>query len=245
MKIIDAVWEKRNLGVSTLEVTIEENDMIDDVVSKLSEIESEYVVVKCPIAKFEYNYELSKMGFTFVETIINVTHNLKNIELDMIQKRINDSVSYEQMNADDIEQLNRELDYGLFYTDRIYLDTFFQKKQAANRYKLWMQDEVKRGSKLYKLIYKNQSIGFFIFKELGDGVAYPFLAGIYKDFQKYSFGSMFIYKPMEEAIKRNCKMISTYVSSNNFNAVNAHVKIGFNVKNMQYVFVKHNIQKQK
>ena len=240
MKIIDATWEKRNLGVKTTEVVINDTDSISDVILELNKIDSEYIVVKCPTTNLNFYFDLSKMGFTFVETLINVTHNLKNIKLDPIQKRINDSVSYQEMNEEDIEQLNKELDNGLFYTDRVYLDPYFDKKQASNRYKLWIQDETRKGSQLYKLVYKNQSIGFFIFKDLGEGVAYPFLAGIYKDFQKYSFGSMFIYKPIEEAVKRNCKIISTYVSSNNFNAVNSHVNMGFSVKGMQYIFVKHN-----
>lgn len=245
MKIIDAFWEKRNLGVSTTEVTIEKDDSIEEIVSNLKKIDSEYVVVKCHTADVDLNFELAKLGFTFVETLINVTHNLKNVQLDMIQQRIADSVSYQEMDAVDLEQLFSELNKGLFYTDRVYLDSHFPKESAANRYKLWLQDELNRGSQIYKLTYKDKSIGFFIFKDLGDGVAYPFLAGIYPEFQKFSFGSMFIYKPIEEAVKRKFKMISTYVSSNNFNAVNSHVKMGFNIRNMQYVFVKHNQKMQK
>ena len=55
MKIIDAYWEKRNLGVSTKEVLVEEQDSAIDIKKALSAIEhdAEYLVFKVPIARFD------------------------------------------------------------------------------------------------------------------------------------------------------------------------------------------------
>ena len=38
MKIIDAIWEKRNLGVSSYEVVIEAEDSASDIEKKLEEV---------------------------------------------------------------------------------------------------------------------------------------------------------------------------------------------------------------
>ena len=68
---------------------------------------------------------------------------------------------------------------------------------------------------------------------------YSFLVGIYKDFQHLPFGMVYVYKPIIEAKKRNGKMISTYISTNNPNAMRMHVDAGFTIKEVTYVYIKH------
>ena len=240
MRVIDAFWEKRNLGVETVEINIDINDKIEDIKKAIEEVKAEYVVVKVPAGYIDAMFLLNDMGYKNMETIIHATHNLKNIELEGIQKRINDSVSYEPMNDDDIEELFQEIKKGLFTTDRIYLDPYFTKEQASNRYIGWIKDELSRGTEAFKLIYKDKSIGFFMFKETEKDVYYPFLAGVYEDYRSTGLGFTFNYKPICEAIKRNGKMISTFISSNNNNTVRMHSIFGFQFNKMDYVYIKHN-----
>jgi len=61
MKITDAYWEKRNLGITCTEIIIENGDQL----SHLEEINDvlecvEYVVVKVPVARFEMNNYLTQ-----------------------------------------------------------------------------------------------------------------------------------------------------------------------------------------
>lgn len=239
MNIINAVWEKRNLGVTTQEVIIEKTDDINEICAALDDLSAEYRVVKVCAGNISVMWELEKKGYNYIETTINVTNDLKNLELDGFLKRIDDGISYEVMTCGDIEEMNREIEKGLFNTDRIALDPFFSDEQAAHRYICWIQDEMSRGAELYKYVYKGDNVGFFTFKHIGNDVYYPFLAGIYKKYQKSPLGMVYLYKPLVEAKKRNGKGVSTYISTNNANALRMHVQFGFTFKEMINVYVKH------
>ena len=239
MKVINAVWEKRNLGVNCHEINIEPNDTANIIKKELPLNESEYTVVKVPSGKFDIMFLLKELGYTYVESSINLVHDLKEIRLNPLQQRVMDSISYSQMNNKDIDELFNEIKKGIFTTDRIYIDPYFSHDQAANRYINWISDEIKKGCDIFKLIYKNNSIGFFTFKDIGHNVCYPFLAGMYKDYLKSGLGMSTIEKTLKEAINRNYKKMSTYVSINNIKIVNVHLSLGFRVNNVYNVFINH------
>lgn len=239
MKVIDAFWEKRNLEVDTIEVSIEVNDSKEEVREALSQIKAEYIVIKVPSTRADLMFLLNSMGYTFIEGSIHLTHNLKRMELLGIQKRLVDQVSYEEMNGEDIQQLYSEIRKGIFTTDRIYLDQHFTKEQAYNRYINWINDEIVKGTEVYKLQYKGEAFGFFTFKDIGNDVFYPFLAGVYMDYRNTGLGIAFNYKPLCEAVNRKGKLISTYISTNNINAIRMHSIMGYQFDEVSYVCIKH------
>ena len=149
-------------------------------------------------------------------------------------------MEYREMESKDLTGLYTEIHNGLFGTDRIILDPYFTKEQAAQRYCNWIADELERGSQAYKITYKTDTIGFFTFKQIDEGVFYPFLAGLYKKFESLGMGFTTLRKPIDESIARGGKMISTYASTNNLPVVRSHTQQGFLLNNLQYVFVKHN-----
>jgi len=239
MKIIDAFWEQRNLGISCTEVTADEGDTVIGIVEALASLTAAYQVIKLPVARYDLMKEVEKAGFSFIEGSMNVVHHLKNIELTGIQKRLNNAISYEEMDQEDISRLYAELQKGVFITDRIYLDTFFSKEQAAQRYAYWLEDEVSRGAQLYKVIYNTQTIGFFIFKETCSGGCYPFLSGLYESAKTPGAGKVLLHKIIEEATGRCLKFISSYISTNNLPVVKVHISEGFTISNISYVYIKH------
>ena len=241
MKIIDAYWEKRNLGVDCKEIVIEDTDKVEVLSEIKSILESvAYLVVKVPTQRFDIYKELTSFGFAYIESSINFRIKVKEAVLLPLQHRLNQVVSYAEMDSNDRKQLFAELDKGLFDTDRIALDTNFSGKQAATRYKNWITDDLSRGTQLYKITYKDDVIGFFTFKEIGAGIYYPFLAGLYEKYNTSGLGFSIIRKPTEEAIKRGGNVISTYVSSNNMSVVRTHLQQGFIIQDIKNVFVKHN-----
>ena len=241
MNIVDAVWEKRNLGVGTQEISLDESDDISEVKRELENLSADYQIVKVPAGSVKMMWMLEETGFRFIETSIHVVHDLKNLELSGMLDRIDKGITYEPMTEDDIQQMFEEIREGLFYTDRIALDDHFSVSQAANRYVGWIKDELERGTEIFKYLFKSENVGFFTFKDLGDDIYYPFLAGIYKKYQKSPLGLVYLYKPLLEARKRGGKCISTYISTNNSNAVRMHVKFGFTFKEMTYVYVRHKL----
>jgi hypothetical protein len=239
MKIIDAVWEERNLGVTCEEVDIETTDTIEDVKNQLSKLTAQYIVINVPAGRSDVMFCLSEQGYAFIEGKIHITKVVKDLELSGIQRRLADSVGYALMAEGDMQVLQDEIRNDMYDTDRIYLDPYFRKEQAADRYVGWIADEVAQGTDVYKLTYKDQPIGFFTMKDLGAGRYYPFLAGMYDSHRKSGLGFNIAYKPMCEIAKRGGKSISTYISTNNNQAVRIHVSLGFSFDQTLYVYVKH------
>ena len=241
MKIIDAFWEKKNLGVSCKEVIIEETDTTESL-SELKQLQNstEYLVIKVPSKHFDIYTALSDLGFVFIETSINFKLQLIQANLTPLQHRINVSVSYAEMETGDLEKLFSEINSGMFSTDRIIIDPYFTPEIAANRYINWISDELKRETQVYKIIYKDDAIGFFTFKTIADGIYYPFLVGLYQKYAVSGLGFTILRKPIDEAIRRKGKMISTYVSTNNLPIIRTHIQHGFNINEIYYVFIKHN-----
>ena len=239
LKIVDAFWEKRNLGVCCHEIEIELGDEADFLKKELPLNEAAYTVVKVPSNKFDVMFLLQELGYTYIESSINLVHDLKEIRLNPLQQRIMDSVSYSTMTDKDIDHVFREIRKGIFTTDRIYIDPYFSHEQAANRYVNWIGDELERGCKIFKLTYKNDSVGFFTFKDIGNGVCYPFLAGMYEKYLNSGLGICTIEKPLKHAIKMNYKKYSTFISSNNTSTFSAHVALNFSFRKIYHVYIKH------
>lgn len=240
MKIIEATWELKNLGVNSVEIIVENDDSHFQILEVMSSsINFDYTVVKVPVSRFDIHKILSGYGFVFMEGSINFQLKIKDAYLNPIQQRLNHTIGYTQMGENDIIRLFDEISKGLFKSDRIILDDKFTSEQSANRYINWIKSELKLNSQVYKIEYKNQSIGFFILKELNESTFYPFLAGMYSDFLNSGLGFSVLRKPIEEVIKRNGNMISTYASTNNPSIIRTHIQQGFVIGETQYVFIKH------
>jgi hypothetical protein len=238
--VIDAHWEKRNLGVSCVEVVVDAADSVDEIRARLAETNAQYTVVKVPAPRVDAMFAVSELGFAFIEGAINVSWKVGTpIALPKIQQRIADSTSHALMNDADRDVLWAELRKGMHDTDRVALDPHFGKDRAAERYIGWIQDEIARGTDVYKMTYKDQAIGYFTMKHVGDGVYYPFLAGMYESHRTSGMGFLVAYRPMIEVMARSGRVISTYISTNNEPAIRMHVNLSFNFGQVTYVYVKH------
>jgi|SRR5690554_374242 len=239
MKIINAFWEKRNLGVSTVEMVIDSKDPLETVLKEIESIKAEYIVIKVPVSRFDINKMLIDKNFNYIEGSCNFVLNLSEAKLSPFQERLNKTIYYSPMNSDETVILFEEIRKGLFKTDRIYLDDFFTKEKASERYVKWIEDELSRTTEIFKITLKEETIGFFSFKQTDEITYYPFLAGLYEKYAQSGLGFVTLRKPIEEAIKRGGKKISTYASTNNLPVIKAHIQQGFNINEILYVFVKH------
>lgn len=239
MKTVDAVWERRNLGVTCTEITLESKDAEADIRNALDGIAARYLVVRVPAGRFDLTLCLSKMGFTFIEALIHVTRRIDSLELSGVQKRLAEAVSYAPMQENDFHILWSEIRKGMYDSDRISLDPYFAKGRAGERYIGWIQDEIARGADVYKLVFNNQSIGFFTMKDLGGGVFWPFLAGMYESHRSSGLGFNIVYKSLCEVAARGGKLVSTYISTNNDAAIRLHVNMAYRFEEVTYVFIKH------
>lgn len=237
----NAVWEKRNLGISCYEINVEKNDLVTDLEKAIQDYKADYVVVKVPTGMVTHLYCLQKKGFLFVETIALCYYNLaKKLCLNNIQKRIISEMGYEKMDENDLDELYEEIQKGMFDTDRISLDPYFSQEQANQRYIGWIKNEIERKSDIYKIINsRNQSIGFFAYKDINENVAFPFLGGLYKSSNILGLGFSIHYYALEEGRQRGRKKSMASFSSNNKISSALHMSLGYMLEEQYYVFVKH------
>ena len=239
MKIINAVWEKRNLGVDCNEIEIEFGDTVEIIKKKSADFETEYTVIKVPIGMVEISNYLQSSGYTFIELMTSCYNKGIIPQLSPLQKRIIESVKCIKMNEEDKKKLFEEVNSGMFIYDRVSLDSKFTEHQANSRYLGWISDDLNLGSKLFKLEYKNQAIGFFSLKHKGKASYVTNLGGLYPSFKKSGFGIVILYHTIKEAIQEGAKKIFTAFSSNNRGAASIHFSLGLVLHKQYYVFVKH------
>ena len=237
MKIVDAFWEKRNLGISTTEFTIEDNDTVDGVKKILDNCTSGYQVLRLPNHLSHFLFKVQNLGFLFVEDMFSLKNDLQPIVMDRIVERLYKEISFDYMNDDDIRQLLNEVKGGMFNSDRIFVDPVFDVTCSSIRYYNWLNDEIERGSLFFKNVYKGKSIGFNALKDKGNGVYDAYLVGVYPEYQKTGLGSAIFVADIVKSLGGKC--VITNVSSNNTKQIRNLTQKGFYIISSCHVFIKH------
>lgn len=241
MKIIDAVWEQRNLGVTCYEVRLENNDNLKDVIVSYKELqEKQYMVVKVPSSRFDLSHYIQKQGYEFIEAAITLKHDLKQITIPDRLMRVCEKCTWERMNESDLQTLSNEVKKKIFKTDRIYIDPRFTEEQAARRYDLWIKDLVKKGDVPYKVIYDKNVVGFFLNKEIEPDIYDGLLAATYSAYEGTGMGYCVQYAGIQSAADKGAKGYMGHISGNNPAVLRVLLSLGFSIKGIEYIYIKHN-----
>lgn len=243
MKIIDAIWEQRNIGVKTFEIEVAPTDTLDDF--KLSENQlisggAEYLVVKLPVNMPKFIFSLPKLGYTLVETSFSISLQRDKYVVPPFITRLDRGVDVNQVVENNkIEFLLSNIRDSLFDTDRISIDPSFTREQSANRYFCWTRDMITSGCKSFNVSIKDRDVGFFINKQLDKSTVYPVLAGLYPDYKGKGLGALLIKKCIDTAFNLGYDKISSVVVSNNFDILKIDLTFGFTIDNLYNVYIKH------
>lgn len=240
MKVKDAVWEKRNLGVTSVEVELEQTDSVDGIKSELSNLEKQYqyLAVKIPSQCTDFTWLMSELHYSFVEDMMFFEHDLHEIKRTPLQQRLYDAVTISEMDDSDFKLLFEEIDKGSFSFDRISNDPVFGKELGAKRFHNWLNDEIERGAIFLKGTMKGEMTGFFTIREVEPGVYTSALGGTFMKWRKGGLGTN-VQTPAEVK-KRGGKKLILGVSTNNMIQIRALIQNGFFPKAVNHVFVKHN-----
>ena len=246
MNVIDAFWEERNLGVTCYEIQMERSDTAESAADTLDRLEQrQYMVVKIPSSRYDLVPLIQSRGYAFIETAIALETNYRRMGyrppvIPQRLQKICGRCSWGPMNEADLAQLSKEIKKNIFKTDRIYIDPAFTKEQAAHRYDLWVKDLVKQGHIPYKVELDQKIIGFFVDKPVAHKVYQGILGGIYTEYEYMGLGYVCDYAGFMSALERGMERCVTSVSGNNPAILRLHTMFGAEVKELTYVFVKHN-----
>lgn len=244
MRIVDAFWDTKNLGLDTLEISVKHTDTAAEV-ERLGELlearrQGCYTVVKVPSTRPDILVPLSGLGLRFAESTFDLRLKIggDDFRVPRLFERMDKKISYGPITTPEQEQrLELEIMQGIFSTDRISLDPRFGKTVAARRYLNWLHAEKANGAGLYELRHGEVPFGFFALKALGDAKFDNFLAGLYTSHLHAGIGFAMIGKAIEAIWESGGTWYNTHVSSNNFSVFRLYQHYGFAVHSISYVWV--------
>lgn len=239
MKITPAPWEKRNLGVTCVEVTIETADEISAVDHAVAQIDAQYQVVKIPCGRPDLLFHLQSLGFLVAEVLTTCSHDGLLAPLTRVQQKILDSLSCSQATSEDLESVYAELRSGMFTTDRVAIDPMFGIESAGHRYSGWLSDGIERGAMVYSLTHKNECVGFFVMESYSSKEWHATLGGIFPRHQRSGFGYFMNYLEIITALAKGAKRVYTSFSSNNTAVSAIHFALGYRLVQQQYILIRH------
>lgn len=240
MRVIDAVWDKRNLGMDVVEIIMEGKDSVEDLTLQLTQVNVPYVVVKIPSGRVDLLLEAQKYGYQYIETTFHLEGIVSNLSIPSIYKRFEPAIAVMEADNGLKERVLDEIRSGqIFSTDRIALDPAFSKEVAGQRYYNWTCDELKKDARIFIAFYKTEPVAFGISKRM-DGLRFDaFLGGAFADASNKGLGFLAIHANNYAVNIQNGKRIVTHVSSNNPAILRLHMEYGYNVTQMEYVLIKH------
>ena len=233
-------WERRNLGVRSVEYRFESNDTPKDIPEELTDsTEYDYIQCRIPAGKMDLVYQLQERQFRFAETSMDLTADLHKLQLPYIYRTFEKELSYQRTETP--ESVYERIRQGIFDTDRIYLDPAFRKEQSGIRYANWCRQEAEAGTtQVYEIFCKENKIGFFALKEHSAKESDSLLAGLYEKQAAMGWGFSVLYYPMLQAKNEGKRRIVTTVSSNNPDSLRMHLRLGYEIKNLNYILIRHN-----
>jgi hypothetical protein len=239
MKIIEAVWEKRNLGKYVLEVEIENSDHIDTVRDCLNRLTADYIVLKIPCSLGEFIQPVQALGFEFMEVLTHSIFDANLPALSPIEEKFLNSIRSEQISPLNAQLLDSALAQGMFNTDRISLDPKFMRGSSGNRYLGLVEDERARGAKVYEITYKEDFVGFYILRFVNQTTSYSSIGGIIPKYQNKGLGILMNYLQIRQSYELGASEVLSTFSSNNLAATHIHWKYKYRLARQETIFVKH------
>ena len=245
MKIIDAFWEKRNLGVDVVEVEIGKKDVgnVREIIAKIAELKApgKLINVKVPVASLELLHALEDIGFRFLECQLKISRDLTDYEPPVGMRRLleNTGVRVIKKDAAELNALLEKITPGMFSTDRICLDPLWGascNKLSATRYRNWIADIFYEGDIVsYFATHFSQHVGFGVARtnQRANSVQI-LLGGIFKD-QENPFAGVAFMNANLILFKHSLRSISTAISSNNMPVCRLYNQFLFQFKEMLYV----------
>jgi hypothetical protein len=245
MKIIDAPWEEKSIGLKTVEIIFENSSeqLPYDEINGY-----QHIVAKALSTEIKTVHMLEQNGFEFIESQLTISKAIKGIKFDPFIERIAGAYELKMIESDDEMQIIlNAIGNGLFNTDRIYLDPAFGKELAIKRYKNWadfiFQD--KENQRVLMIINKKNkvNVGFICLKTADQANCEIPLAGIFEEHKKLNIGFLVIYYPLLFALNNGFKYCRTAISLNNIKIVNLYSFFGYQINKTYSVLRKVKLEK--
>ena len=240
MRVFVPEWDVRNLGVDCLECVVEPMDSVVDVSNRIMElVDCPYVTIRVPPVKIDLIKYFENKGFRLAEVSMNLFAQWDSLLYPKFLKRRIDLISWKDINDDELIDLKHEISKGMFLTDRFSLDPLFGVDVAARRYNNWIDDMVKQGHRPAYVYLGSECIGFFLICRESKLTYRGILSGVFNGLSGKGLGIIVQYAIMAYIKDHGAKTHDAYCSLNNPEVWRTLSSLGFKLKEMNYVLIKH------
>lgn len=240
MRIINAVWEKRNLGVECVEFEISAADDMGEIAKVISAEKAEYQVAKVPTGDVKSQIVIQDCGFKFFETNFQLERRIVGSnELPHMYARFKNDLSFRDATDQEIENILTEVASGsMFTTDKVAQDPIFSPQLSGRRYSLWARDIIENGAKTVLGLYKGNIASFTIY-EIKDKYYHAFIGGMLNEYRDKGLGFIPLYVTGGHILQNGGGILKTGVSSNNPAILRLQLMFGCKIKDMTNIYIKH------
>lgn len=234
MVINDLPYEKRNLGVSACRFQVEQGDSPESIISAVNSSDAVYKEAIVDAGDIQSVHVLERCGFGFMESMVELAGNKKEIIIPSIGKRFVAVTDYKKATDEEINIILDGIEHsGLFNSDKIALNENFGTDIAGRRYRLWIEDLLKKDGICYSIFYNDVLYGFEILT-VTDGIV-DFKLGSALSRSGMSLALITATASYHYWMNSDIKKITTNVSSNNVNMIKIHELYGLKLNRMHYV----------
>lgn len=244
MKVCNASWEQRNIGMPAWEVELEAEDGCDSaaIVERLhdSAFAGSYVCVKMPVGDMRLVHALEDDGFRFVETQLGIAAELTSWQVPALLVRYVSCLRCETVQDDEqswAEVIDRITD-EMFVTDRMYLDPKMPCGTSACRYRNWMRDMMSDPEKtllVWRKAKTDEFVGFDVMSSMAP-TARAVLGGVFT--RQTLMGLIHVCCFLRQLRAGGAQRYETSISSNNLPMLRCYAQLGAVVQGATYVFRK-------
>ncbi|MDK2828107.1 MAG: dTDP-4-amino-4,6-dideoxy-D-galactose acyltransferase [Clostridium butyricum] len=216
-------WDSKFWGIEIYNVDKDYTFYIPSAINE-KKYKSWLIQALVDVDKVETINKLENEDFRYVDTKVN-----------LVKKAINryeiDEKFFKDVRQDEIE--NYKNIFGILYYE-ISRYKIFGIKKVNEFYYTWVINSI-----FGKM--DDKCIGFYIQGKLGGFITFKIrsnqlmigLIGVFPEFQRKGISQQLLNMVNNEALKNNCNIISVSTQGRNLNAINAYIKNGFNLKNIQ------------
>lgn len=92
---------------------------------------------------------------------------------------------------------------------------------------------------IYDVLYERKSIGYFILKILDKENIEVYLSGLYPECRETNLGICIMGEETRKVFQLGAKFITLGVSLNNITSLKVYLSLGYEIKKVTNIFVKH------
>jgi hypothetical protein len=247
MEIIDAWWEKRNLGFRVCEIIFDQNDLID--FTEIADLEQtyEYLVAKIPVESVHLVHELENNGFRYLENqqlIYFTSEQFLNLNKNW-ERRFQNIVFEEISEKKDLKIICDKIMEGLYKKGRISADPDIEKGISDLRIVNWLKDLYNKDTAaIYGLSNDGTIIGYFALDKLNNFHLNVVQAAIFTEYQNKGYSFLLPYSVLKIAYSKKFKGVFASISTGNMKTLNSISKfVHFSVKQTSVVLRKSTLRK--